>query len=652
MNAPGDVLIKYKGSRAGAVTVLSHYKFDNPELDSLVTSADSRKINQEYQERFVNLVVFRAFRKLFLPAPVRAVITVFKAIEFIRRGLVCLWHRKLEVEVLDALSIGVSLLRGDFNTAGSVMFLLNVGALLEEWTRKKSLDDLARSMSLNVDRVWVRSQGTEVLMPITKVKAGDEIIVRSGNMVPLDGTVIEGEAMVNQAALTGESMPVRKIAGATVYAGTVVEEGECVFAANAVDGASRYDKIVSMIEESEKLKSGTENHALELADRLVPWCLAGTVVTYALTRNVTRAISILMVDFSCALKLSMPLAVLSAMRECGSYHITVKGGKYLEALSKADTIVFDKTGTLTHASPKVVKVVPFSGCDEEEVLKLAACLEEHFPHSVARAVVRKALEEGLHHEEEHAEVEYIVAHGISSRLHGKKVLVGSYHFLFEDEGIPLTEEQRQTIRSHARGKSNIFLAIGRRAIGMIGVSDPPRPEARETIARLKRQGISSIIMLTGDSESAARAISRQLGITEYRSQVLPEDKARFIQQLKQSGRTVCMVGDGINDSPALSCADVSVSMKDSSDIAREVADISLLSSSLSELAVLRELSCAVLEKIERNYRFIVGFNTSLILLGMFGLITPALSAFLHNASTVYVSARSTRRCLPPVGTPQ
>ena len=391
----GDVLIQYKGSRAGAVTVLSHYKFDNPELDSLVTSADSRKINQEYQERFVNLVVFRAFRKLFLPAPVQAVITVFKAIEFIRRGLVCLWHRKLEVEVLDALSIGVSLLRSDFNTAGSVMFLLNVGALLEEWTRKKSLDDLARSMSLNVDRVWVRSQGTEVLMPITKVKAGDEIIVRSGNMVPLDGTVIEGEAMVNQAALTGESMPVRKIAGATVYAGTVVEEGECVFAANAVDGASRYDKIVSMIEESEKLKSGTENHALELADRLVPWCLAGTVVTYALTRNVTRAISILMVDFSCALKLSMPLAVLSAMRECGSYHITVKGGKYLEALSKADTIVFDKTGTLTHASPKVVKVVPFSGCDEEEVLKLAACLEEHFPHSMANAVVRAAKERGI-----------------------------------------------------------------------------------------------------------------------------------------------------------------------------------------------------------------------------------------------------------------
>ena len=391
----GDVVLTYRGSRKDATALLAAYRFDNEELEVLVTSHDSRKINQEYQEKMVSLVAGRMFRKVFLPAPIAAAYTVWRSIAFVWKGVRCLLHRKLEVEVLDALSITASLLRGDYSTAGSVMFLLNLGSLLEEWTRKKSLDDLARSMALNVDKVWVRAQGTEVLMPLTKVHPGDEIVVRSGNMIPLDGTVIEGEAMVNQAALTGESMPVRKIAGATVYAGTVVEEGECVFAANAVDGASRYDKIVSMIEESEKLKSGTENHALELADRLVPWCLAGTVVTYVLTRNVTRAISILMVDFSCALKLSMPLAVLSAMRECGASHITVKGGKYLETLSKADTIVFDKTGTLTHASPKVVKVVPFSGCDEEEVLKLAACLEEHFPHSMANAVVRAAKERGI-----------------------------------------------------------------------------------------------------------------------------------------------------------------------------------------------------------------------------------------------------------------
>ena len=528
----GDVLIKYKGSRAGAVTVLSHYKFDNPELDSLVTSADSRKINQEYQERFVNLVVFRAFRKLFLPVPVQAVITVFKAIEFIRRGLVCLWHRKLEVEVLDALSIGVSLLRSDFNTAGSVMFLLNVGALLEEWTRKKSLDDLARSMSLNVDRVWVRSQGTEVLMPITKVKAGDEIIVRSGNMVPLDGTVIEGEAMVNQAALTGESMPVRKIAGATVYAGTVVEEGECVFAANAVDGASRYDKIVSMIEESEKLKSGTENHALELADRLVPWCLAGTVVTYALTRNVTRAISILMVDFSCALKLSMPLAVLSAMRECGSYHITVKGGKYLEALSKADTIVFDKTGTLTHASPKVVKVVPFSGCDEEEVLKLAACLEEHFPHSMANAVVRAAKARGITHEEMHTEVEYIVAHGIASRVRGERVVIGSHHFVFEDEKCVIPAAEQQKFDDLEPEHSHLYLAACGQLVGVICIADPLRPEARHVLRQLRAIGVTNTVMMTGDSDRTAAAIARQVG----------GSVENFVQMMNDKAASLAMTG--------------------------------------------------------------------------------------------------------------
>ena len=440
----GDVVLTYRGSRKDAVALLAAYRFDNEELEVLVTSHDSRKINQEYQEKMVNLVAGRVFCKVFLPAPIAAAYTVWRSIAFVWKGIRCLLHRKLEVEVLDALSITASLLRGDYSTAGSVMFLLTVGSLLEEWTRKKSLDDLARSMALNVDKVWVRTPQGEVLVPLTRVHAGDEVVVRSGNMIPLDGTVLEGEAMVNQAALTGESMPVRKTTGATVYAGTVVEEGECVLVAKAEGGANRYDKIVAMIEESEKLKSGTENRALQLADRLVPWCLAGTVATYAFTRNVTRAISILMVDFSCALKLSMPLAVLSAMRECGEYHITVKGGKYLEALAKADTIVFDKTGTLTHATPQVVQVVPFSGCGEQEVLQFAACLEEHFPHSMANAVVRAARERGISHEEMHSEVEYIVAHGIASRVGGTRVVIGSAHFIFEDEGctIPAGEQAK------------------------------------------------------------------------------------------------------------------------------------------------------------------------------------------------------------------
>ena len=439
----GDVVITYTGKRSAAVALLAGYKFDVAEYDALVTSADSRKLNREYQDKMFNLVAGRCLRKLFLPAPIAAAYTAFRSIGFIWKGVRCVLRRKLEVEVLDALSIGVSMLRGDFATAGSVMFLLNLGSLLEEWTRKKSLDDLARSMALNVDKVWVRSQGTEVLMPLTKVRTGDQVVVRSGNMIPLDGTVLEGEAMVNQAALTGESMPVRKVEGSTIYAGTVVEEGECVFVAKAEGGSNRYDKIVAMIEESEKLKSSTENRALVLADKLVPWCLGATVVTYVLTRNVTRAISCLMVDFSCALKLSMPLAVLSAMRECSSNHITVKGGKYLEALSKADTIVFDKTGTLTRATPQVVNVIPFSGCDEREVLQLAACLEEHFPHSMANAVVEEAKRRGLTHEEYHSQVQYVVAHGISSMVENKKVIIGSAHFVFEDEGCHIPEGEQE-----------------------------------------------------------------------------------------------------------------------------------------------------------------------------------------------------------------
>ena len=652
----GDVLIEYKGSRAGAVTVLSHYTFDNPDflvVVSLVTSADSRKINQEYQERFVNLVVFRAFRKLFLPAPVQAVITVFKAIEFIRRGLVCLWHRKLEVEVLDALSIGVSLLRSDFNTAGSVMFLLNVGALLEEWTRKKSLDDLARSMSLNVDRVWVRSQGTEVLMPITKVKAGDEIIVRSGNMVPLDGTVIEGEAMVNQAALTGESMPVRKAKGATVYAGTVVEEGECVFLAKAAGGANRYDKIVAMIEESEKLKSSTENRALELADKLVPWCLAGTVVTYALTRNVTRAISILMVDFSCALKLSMPLAVLSAMRECGTAHITVKGGKYLEALAKADTIVFDKTGTLTRATPQVVDIIPFSNSEKDDVLRLAACLEEHFPHSMANAVVRAAREQGLAHEEMHSEVEYIVAHGIASRVSGERVVIGSYHFVFEDEHCIVPADEQEKFDQMPAEYSHLYMAASGQLVGVICIADPLRPEAASVLRQLHKLGIRNTVMMTGDSYRTAEAIARQVGVDQFFAEVLPEDKANFVQKAKAEGHTVVMIGDGINDSPALSAADIGIAINSGAAIAREIADVTIKADSLEELVTLKTIANALQHRVSSNYRFVLSFNSTLIALGALGILQPAASAMLHNLSTIGISLRSmTNLIQKPSSAPQ
>ena len=636
----GDVVVYYTGSRKDAVTALSTYRFDDPELDALVTSADSRRINQEYQEKMYNLVAGRVLRNLFLPAPLNAAYTVFRSIEFLWKGVCCLWRRKLEVEVLDALSIGVSILRGDFATAGSVMFLLNVGSLLEEWTRKKSLDDLARSMALNVDKVWVRAQGTEVLMPLTKVHPGDEIVVRSGNMIPLDGTVLEGEAMVNQAALTGESMPVRKTTGATVYAGTVVEEGECVLVAKAEGGANRYDKIVAMIEESEKLKSGTENRALQLADRLVPWCLAGTVATYAFTRNVTRAISILMVDFSCALKLSMPLAVLSAMRECGEYHITVKGGKYLEALAKADTIVFDKTGTLTRATPQVVQVVPFSGCGEQEVLQLAACLEEHFPHSMANAVVRAAKERGISHEEMHSEVEYIVAHGIASRVGGKRVVIGSAHFIFEDEGCTIPAGEHAKFDGLDPQYSHLYLAASGVLAGVICIADPLRPEAAQVLRQLQKLGITQTVMMTGDSDRTARAIAAQVGVDRCFAEVLPEDKAAFVRDAKAEGHTVVMIGDGINDSPALSAADIGIAIHSGAAIAREIADVTIRADSLEELVTLKAIANALQKRVGSNYRFVLGFNSALILLGALGILPPATSAMLHNLSTLGISLRS------------
>ena len=649
----GDVVLYYRGRRADAVQALSRYKFDQPELDALVTTADSRKLNQEYQEKMCDLVAGHFFRKLFLPAPIRAAYTVWRSIAFVWKGVRCLLHRRLEVEVLDALSIGVSVLRGDFSTAGSVMFLLNLGSLLEEWTRKKSLDDLARSMALNVDKVWVRSQGTEVLLPLTKVQPGDEIVVRSGNMVPLDGTVIEGEAMVNQAALTGESMPVRKAKGATVYAGTVVEEGECVFLAKAAGGANRYDKIVAMIEESEKLKSSTENRALELADKLVPWCLAGTVVTYALTRNVTRAISILMVDFSCALKLSMPLAVLSAMRECGTAHITVKGGKYLEALAKADTIVFDKTGTLTRATPQVVDIIPFSNSEKDDVLRLAACLEEHFPHSMANAVVRAAREQGLAHEEMHSEVEYIVAHGIASRVGGERVVIGSYHFVFEDEHCIVPADEQEKFDQMPAEYSHLYMAASGQLVGVICIADPLRPEAASVLRQLHKLGIRNAVMMTGDSYRTAEAIARQVGVDQFFAEVLPEDKANFVQKAKAEGRTVVMIGDGINDSPALSAADIGIAINSGAAIAREIADVTIKADSLEELVTLKTIANALQHRVSSNYRFVLSFNSTLIALGALGILQPAASAMLHNLSTIGISLRSmTNLIQKPSSAPQ
>ena len=648
----GDVVITYTGKRTAAIAILAGYKFDVAEYDALVTSADSRRLNREYQDKMFDLVAGRCLRKLFLPAPLDAAYTAFRSIRFLWKGVRCVLSRRLEVEVLDALSIGVSLLRGDFGTAGSVMFLLNLGSLLEEWTRKKSLDDLARSMALNVDKVWVRSQGTEVLVPLTKVRSGDEVVVRSGNMIPLDGTVLEGEAMVNQAALTGEAMPVRKTEGSTLYAGTVVEEGECVFIAKAEGGSNRYDKIVAMIEDSEKLKSSTENRALVLADKLVPWCLGATVVTYLLTRNATRAISCLMVDFSCALKLSMPLAVLSAMRECGSYHITVKGGKYLEALSKADTIVFDKTGTLTRATPQVVEVVPFSGCNEREVLQLAACLEEHFPHSMANAVVRAAKERGISHEEMHSEVEYIVAHGIASRVGGERVVIGSHHFVFEDEKCTIPTAEQQKFDALKPAYSHLYMAASGQLVGVICISDPLRPEAAAVLNGLRALGIRNTVMMTGDSERTAAAIAKQVGVDRFFAEVLPEDKANFVQQAKAEGHTVVMIGDGINDSPALSAADIGIAINSGAAIAREIADVTIKADSLEELVALKAIANSLQKRVHANYRFVLTFNSALIALGALGILQPASSAMLHNLSTIGISLKSMTNLLPENKAPQ
>ena len=646
-----DVVVVYTENRASLVKGLAAFRFDVEALAE-VPANSPRAVNREYQEKLVNMTIFHLARKLFLPMPLRIAYTAVRSLPYLWRGLTCLLRRKLEVEVLDALSIGVSMLRGDFSTAGSVMFLLRLGELLEEWTRKKSLSDLARCMSLNVDRVWQQTAEGEVLVPISQVRPGDAVVVHTGSVIPLDGRVLEGEASVNQASLTGEAEPVRKSTGAVVYAGTVVEEGQLVMTVEQQAGNGRYDQIVQMIEASEKLKSSSETRAAALADKLVPYSLLGTAVTYALTRNTTRAISILMVDFSCALKLSMPLAVLSAMRECGSYHITVKGGKYLEALSKADTIVFDKTGTLTRATPQVVEVVPFSGCNEREVLQLAACLEEHFPHSMANAVVRAAKEHGISHEEMHSEVEYIVAHGIASRVGGERVVIGSHHFVFEDEKCTIPAAEQQKFDALKPAYSHLYMAASGQLVGVICISDPLRPEAAAVLNGLRALGIRNTVMMTGDSERTAAAIAKQVGVDRFFAEVLPEDKANFVQQAKAEGHTVVMIGDGINDSPALSAADIGIAINSGAAIAREIADVTIKADSLEELVALKAIANSLQKRVHANYRFVLTFNSALIALGALGILQPASSAMLHNLSTIGISLKSMTNLLPENKAPQ
>lgn len=634
-----DAVITYTGARAAVLHGAAAFRFDVQALTE-VSANSSRAVNHEYQEKLVNLTLFHFARKLFLPAPIRFAYTAVCSVRYLWHGLRSLLHRRLEVEVLDALSIGVSMLRGDFSTAGSVMFLLRLGELLEEWTRKKSLGDLAHCMSLNVDRVWQLTAEGEVLVPISQIRTGDAIIVHTGSVIPLDGRVLDGEASVNQASLTGEAEPVRKAAGAVVYAGTVVEEGQITLTVEQQAGSGRYDQIVRMIENSEKLKSASETRAAALADKLVPYSLLGTAVTYALTRNATRAISILMVDFSCALKLSMPLAVLSAMRECGSYHITVKGGKYLEALANADTIVFDKTGTLTHATPTVVQVVPFGTRTEDEILGIAACLEEHYPHSMANAVVQAASAKGIRHDEMHSEVQYVVAHGIASTIGGEKAVIGSQHFVFEDEGCYIPTAETAKFDALPPEYSHLYLAIGGVLAGVICIADPLREEAAEVLRQLRGLGIQKAVMMTGDNDRTASVIAKQVGVDAYYAEVLPEDKARFVDAEKAAGRTVIMLGDGINDSPALSAASVGIAISDGAAIAREIADITIAADSLRELVTLKAIANGLQHRTRANYRFIMSFNSMLIVLGAMGILPPATSALLHNASTLGVSLKS------------
>ena len=637
------VILYYDGTRQAVLNEIRHFSWQEAERTTALPAHSSRALNREFEEKLVAKVVCKAACTLFLPSPLRIARILWHMIPFVRRGLRCLLRRRIKVELLDALSISISACRRDFGTAGMVMFLLEVGELLEEWTRKKSVADLARCMSLNVDRVWLRTAQGEVLVPVSQIQPGDAVVVRAGGIIPVDGLVLEGEVTVNQASLTGESIPVPKRPGGAVYAGTVVEEGECVLEVKQASGQSRYDQIVHMIEQSEQMKSEAESKAANLADKLVPYTFAGSLISFALTRNVTRALSVLMVDFSCALKLAMPLAVLSAMREAGRAHITVKGGKFLEAVAAADTIVFDKTGTLTHACPRVAQVVPFGGKEEAEMLRLAACLEEHFPHSMANAVVEEAKRRGLRHEEYHSKVEYLVAHGIASTVDGERVLIGSAHFVFEDEGCIIPEGEQERFDALPPEYSHLYLAVGRQLAAVICISDPLREEAKEVLSALRALGIASTVMLTGDSYRTAAAIAAQVGVDDFRAGVLPADKAEYVARLRREGHTVLMVGDGINDSPALSEADAGIAISDGAAIAREIADITIAADSLWELVELRRIAMALMARIHSNYRFVIGFNGALIALGVAGVLPPATSATLHNLSTLGVSLRSMGR---------
>ena len=635
-----DAVVCYQGSRAEIISGIRAFHYQDVEVPSQVLQSSGRALNSEYQEKLISKVICHYGRKLFLPYPLNAIYTTATSLKYIWKGIDTLLHRKIEVPVLDATAIGVSVFRQDFGTAGSIMFLLGIGELLEEWTHKKSVGDLARTMSLNVGKVWLKKDEQEILVESGEIQPGDEVVVRMGTVIPFDGTVTDGEAMVNQASLTGESVPVCKKPDSVAYAGTVVEEGEITIRVKTVGGSSRYDKIVTMIEESEKLKSSLEGKAEHLADKLVPYTLGGTALTYFLTRNATKALAILMVDFSCALKLAMPISVLSAIREAGTHKVTVKGGKYLEAIAEADTIVFDKTGTLTKAKPTVVDVVSFEENNPDEMLRIAACMEEHFPHSMAKAVVSAARKKQLAHEEMHSKVEYIVAHGISTTIEDHKAVIGSYHFVFEDEKCVIPEDGQAKFDNIPEEYSHLYLAIDGRLAAVICIEDPLREEAKASVDALRAAGISKIVMMTGDSERTAAAIARRVGVDEYYSEVLPEDKANFIEKEKAAGRKVIMVGDGINDSPALSAANVGIAISDGAEIAREIADITVGADDLQELVVLKEISNALMKRIRRNYRFIVTFNAGLIACGVVGILQPTTSALLHNTSTLLIGMNS------------
>lgn len=635
-----DAIIIYKTERKNIIRALAKFSFKAKEAIELVPEHTSRQLHRDFEDRLIFTTVSHIATKLFLPVPIRTALTLFRSIKYIKKGLKALLNRKLSVSVLDATAVSVSIIRGDFSTASSVMFMLNLGEILEDWTHKKSVADLASTMSLNVDKVWLKTDTCEVLVPIGDIQAGDKIVVRTGNMIPLDGKVVSGEATVNQSSMTGESLPVVKTVGSYVYAGTVAEEGECVICVDKASGNGKYDRIVRMIEESEKLKSVAEDKASSLADKLVPYMLGGTILTYLLTRNVTKAMAVLMVDFSCALKLAMPIAVLSAMRESNDYNISVKGGRFLEAVANANTVVFDKTGTLTYATPKVAEIVTFGNHTENEMLRLAACLEEHYPHSMANAVVDEAKKRGLSHEEYHSEVKYVVAHGISSAVNNKKVIIGSYHFVFEDEGCSIPEGDEEKFHSLSPEYSHLYLCISGELAAVICIYDPLRSEAKDAIAALHKCGISKVVMMTGDNKKTAKAVAKIVGVDEYYAEVLPEDKADFIRSEKAKGRKVIMIGDGVNDSPALSEADAGIAINTGAAIAKEIADITIASENLFEIVTLRKLSEALMARIHRNYRFIVSFNLMLIILGVSGVILPTTSALFHNMSTLGISLKS------------